>query len=64
MVWHNPPERKQAKVYVRKAVDVENRPECPSYFAWLRNHLERMHKVFSPRVKSIAASEGVAAGLQ
>jgi hypothetical protein len=55
LVWHNPVDKKQAKLYVRKTVDVENREEWPSYFAWLRQHLEKMHTVLGPRVKVISA---------
>jgi hypothetical protein len=57
LVWHNSAEKKQAKLYVRKTVEVENRGEWPSYFAWLRQHLERMHKVLGPRVKIVSAAE-------
>jgi hypothetical protein len=54
LVWHNPPDAKIAKAYIRKAVDMEDRDSWPDYFIWLRQHLEKMYKVFGPRVRALA----------
>ena len=53
LVWYNPAEKKMAKMYVRKPVNVEDREEWPAYFTWLKQHLEKMHKVLAPRVRTL-----------
>ena len=51
LLWDNGGEYKQAKIYVRKKADVEDRALWPSHFQWLRTHLESLHVAFSSRIK-------------
>lgn len=54
LTWQNRPEQKSAKLYVSRRIDIVNRSEWPQYFEWLRENLERFHRVFSPRVKQLS----------
>lgn len=51
--WHNPPERKQCRVYVRAEMDFTDRNTWPACFAWLQRYLERFAEVFGPVVKEL-----------
>ncbi len=53
VTWHNPPDSRQAKVYVRRAADLQERANWPEYFSWLREHVELFSRVFTPRVKAM-----------
>ena len=53
LFWHNPENKHMCRIYARKDinfVDEKNWPEC---FKWLKEHLEAMHKVFAPIIKTI-----------
>jgi len=54
LVWHNPDNATACRCYIKKSIDLSSDetlwPEC---FAWLREHLEKMHKVFAPLVKQL-----------
>ncbi len=54
LIWDNGGDRKQAKIYVRNQVGVEDRSLWPSYFEWLRAHLESLHRAFSGRIRALA----------
>ena len=39
----------------RRDADLEDETQWPHYFAWLQEHLELLHRVFRPRIQSLAA---------
>jgi hypothetical protein len=51
--WHNPPERKQCRIYVRTEMDFTNRQNWPACFVWLQQYLQCFADVFGPVVKSL-----------
>jgi len=54
--WHNPPEIKSAKVYLRRRAQLEDRDTWPEQHAWLRQKLEALHRTFGPVVKRLDVS--------
>lgn len=53
ITWHNPPESKSCKVYVRRDGDFTDRQHWPELFAWLLRHLELFRAVFGPLVHEL-----------
>ncbi len=53
LVWHNPPERNQCRIYVRTEKDFTDKKNWPACFEWLQLYLERFAKVFGPVVKAL-----------
>lgn len=53
LIWHNPENKRASRAYIRKAVDLNNRQDWPNQHAWLREKLQKLHKVFSPRIKRL-----------
>jgi hypothetical protein len=53
LVWHNPEGKAMCRIYTRQTVDLMNEALWPEHFAWLRQHLETMHKVLAPIVKNL-----------
>ena len=51
LVWHNPETTQSSRLYVRKPVDLESRDHWPDYHRWLVQKLDRLHEVFSPKVR-------------
>lgn len=56
LVWHNPPDSKSAKVYLRRSADLEDRSDWPRQHQWLREKLEKLHRTFAPVVKRLDLS--------
>ncbi|MCA9443727.1 MAG: DUF4268 domain-containing protein, partial [Candidatus Omnitrophica bacterium] len=54
MIWSNPEELKQAKVYVRKDAQVNDRDDWPNQHAWLKENLEKFDRIFRDRVKALS----------
>ncbi|MBI5092284.1 MAG: DUF4268 domain-containing protein [Candidatus Hydrogenedentes bacterium] len=57
LTWHNPPEKRMCRVYVRSTVDLDNRDRWPEYFTWLLEKLEKLYGVFGPRVRKLKTSD-------
>lgn len=60
-LWHNPPDKRTCRIYVRKPVTLADRDKWPEYYAWLLEKLEAMHRVFSLRVRQLDDLEVAAA---
>ncbi|MEO1236996.1 MAG: DUF4268 domain-containing protein [Planctomycetota bacterium] len=56
--WDALPNRKECRIaIVREGIDPTDRSDWPQQHSWLVAMLERMHSAFSPRVKTLDASE-------
>jgi Domain of unknown function (DUF4268) len=56
LCWAEQPGKKQSKIYVRRDADFDKRELWPSYQEWLLSYLEKFHKVFQPRIKTLVAA--------
>jgi len=56
MTWHNPPESKGCKIYLRRSANLHDRGDWPEQHRWLREKLEKLHRTFSPVVKQLDVS--------
>jgi hypothetical protein len=56
LVWHNPSDARQCRIYLRREADLENRAEWPVQHAWLKEKLETLHSVFGPIVRQLDAN--------
>jgi len=59
LTWHNPPEKKSCKIYVRQASNFLDLTEWPQQHQWLRENLEMFYRVFGPRVKQLDGSKAI-----
>jgi len=48
--WHNPTDKNQCRVYVRRDGDFLERNNWDELHRWLKKNLETFHKVFAERV--------------
>jgi len=55
--WYNPPDKQSCKMFFRKPANLEDRDQWPTYFAWLVEKLDALHRVFSQRVKNLDLDE-------
>jgi len=55
--WHNPDNKRMCRIYVRRTADLYDRAQWPTYYQWLRERLETLHRVFSPRVRELSFHE-------
>jgi hypothetical protein len=53
LTWWNPENKAMCRLYTRKNADFLDQQLWPQQFEWLRQHVERMHKVFAPIVKNL-----------
>ena len=53
LTWHNPENKAMCRLFARKDADFLNENLWPEQFAWLKDRLEIMHRVFAPVVKEI-----------
>jgi hypothetical protein len=53
LTWHNPEGKNICKLYIRKDANFLNEALWPQHFSWLKQHLEIMHRVFSPIMKEV-----------
>jgi hypothetical protein len=60
LIWFTQPDRQTCKVYVRQSADFFDRSHWPQQHEWLRQNLEKLHRVFAPRVKQLVLSKPVA----
>jgi len=59
LTWHNPPDTRTRKIYVRCSADVDDESKWPEYQVWLRGKLEAFYRVFAPRVKALSKDAGI-----
>jgi hypothetical protein len=57
LTWHNPPNKRMCRIYVRRPALLTDRSQWPEYNAWLLGKLEALHKTFAQRVKQLDAAE-------
>jgi hypothetical protein len=53
LTWHNPENKAACRLYTRRNTDFLNEALWPEQFEWLRQRLEKMHRVFAPIVKNL-----------
>jgi Domain of unknown function (DUF4268) len=53
LTWHNPENKAMCRLFTRKDADFLSENLWPEQFAWLKDRLEIMHRVFAPVVKEI-----------
>jgi hypothetical protein len=58
VTWHNPPENKHCKIYVRQDSDFRNETLWPEQHQWLKEKLELFKRVFLPYVLTLGTPEG------
>lgn len=56
-LWHDPLGKKSTRIYLRRNADFLDPENWPEQHEWLRSNLERMHKVFSTRIKQLDATK-------
>jgi hypothetical protein len=54
LVWRNPESAMMCRLYVRQAADFSREEDWPAQFAWLRERLDALHRVFAPLVRTLA----------
>lgn len=55
--WEELPNRKESKVTLERAADPTNRTDWSKQHEWLADTLERFHRVFSTRVKTLDVAD-------
>ena len=56
--WLELPERKASRIILfRRTADPEDESDWPAQHAWLAQALERLDRVFRPRVKALNAAD-------
>lgn len=53
LTWHNPEDKIQCRIYLRKEADLNDRNRWPEYHAWLVEKLDGLHRVFQPIIKNV-----------
>lgn len=53
LTWYNSEKNDTCRLYARQNTDFRNESLWPQQFEWLREHLEKMHRVLAPIVKSL-----------
>jgi hypothetical protein len=53
MTWYSPENRRMSRIYVRRVAEISDRSQWPSYYAWLKEKLEALTKIFVPRVQAL-----------
>jgi hypothetical protein len=59
LVWHNPENKNACRLYTRQNADFLDEKSWPQQFAWLRDRVETMHRVFAPVVRNLKPEAGV-----
>ena len=62
LTYHDREGNVQARAYTRRDADYQDEALWPEQFAWLRDRLEKMHKVFRPIMMDLKVAEGEAEG--
>ena len=55
LIWYNPDNANNCRIYVRRQANLQNRNEWDNQHAWLKENLEKLHQVFIGRVRSLTA---------
>ena len=53
LVWSSAPGKQSCKAYVRRPTNFMDHSQWPQQHQWLRENLERFHRVFAPRVRQL-----------
>ena len=53
LTWYNSEKNDTCRLYVRQDADFRDESLWPDQFEWLRVHLEKMHRVLAPIMKSL-----------
>lgn len=53
LTWHNPPNARMCRVFVRRTSDFLNPANWSEQHEWLRLNLERLHQVFASRIRQL-----------
>jgi hypothetical protein len=53
LVWHNPPDKKQCRMYVRQSANFLDSEKWPEQHQWLKDKLELFYRVFAPIAKNL-----------
>ncbi|EAQ78797.1 DUF4268 domain-containing protein [Blastopirellula marina] len=51
LIWYNPEDRRTCRAYLTATADLHDHAKWPEYHEWLRVKLNRMFKIFAPKVK-------------
>ena len=57
LFWHNPPDTKSCKVFVRQPANFRDSSNWTQHHEWLRQNLERFERVFGARVKGFDSAK-------
>ncbi len=55
--WHNPENTRLCRIYLRKTVNLSDRAAWNEKHDWILTKLEKLHQVFSPRIKAMKFTE-------
>ena len=64
LTWLSPTNKQTCRAYIRKSTDFQDNSQWPQQHEWLRENLEKFHRVFSPRVKQLHLSKAVSPDTQ
>jgi len=53
LIWHNPPDARMCRIYVRKSTNIENKKDWPEQHQWLLKKLEGLYNVFHDRIRNL-----------
>ncbi len=53
LTWHNSPDTRSCRIYIRKSTNIHDRNKWHEQHAWLLEKLELFYKVFSKRVRKL-----------
>lgn len=51
--WQELPDGKDCRIRLLHPGDIRNKAQWTQYFSWMKENAEKLHKVFSPRVKAM-----------
>lgn len=55
--WHNPANAASCRIYVRMDANFQDESAWPEHFAWMKERLEALHRVFAPLIRSLKGQE-------
>ena len=56
LTWHDSPDEKGCKIYLRRSADLNQRDVWPEYHSWLLDHLEGFYRAFVPRIRRLSGT--------
>lgn len=54
LIWYNQPEVKSCRIYIRRSANLNAKDKWAEQHQWLVEKLDKLHKVFSKRVKQLS----------